>query len=163
VETQPELLAHHYTEAGLIEQALPYWLQAGERASQRSAYVEALSHLTRGLEVLKALPDTPERVQHELTLQAALGATLMVTKGYAAPEAEQAYARAFALCQQLGETPQLIPVLFRVWLVYINRDELQTARALAEQLLRLAQHAPALARLLAHLAMGLTLYYGGEL
>ena len=66
VETQPELVAHHYTEAGLIEQALPYWQQAGERASQRSAYVEAIAHLTKGLEVLKTLPDTPERAQQEL-------------------------------------------------------------------------------------------------
>jgi class 3 adenylate cyclase/predicted ATPase len=161
-ETQPELLAHHYTEAGLIEQALPYWLKAGERASQRSAYVEAISHLARGLEVLKPLPDTPERVQHELALQAALGTTLMITKGYAAPEVERAYARALALCQQLGETPQLVPVLFRLWLVYLNQGELQTARALAEQLLSLAQRAPTLARLLAHQALGLTLFYLGE-
>ena len=72
-ETQPELVAHHYTEAGLIAQAIPYWQQAGERASQRSAYVEAVAHLTKGLEVLKTLPDTPERAQQELTLQATLG------------------------------------------------------------------------------------------
>ena len=74
VETQPELLAHHYTEAGLIEQAIPYWQQAGQRAIQRSANVEAISHLTKGLELLKTLPDTPERTQQELTLQIALGA-----------------------------------------------------------------------------------------
>ena len=66
-ETQPELIAHHYTEAGLIEQAIPYWQQAGRRAIERSANVEAISHLTKGLELLKALPDTPERTQQELT------------------------------------------------------------------------------------------------
>src|SRR5262249_58660817 len=71
-ETQPELLAHHYTEAGLAEHAIPYWQQAGQRAAQRSAYVEAISHLARGLEVLQILPDTPERAQHELHLQTAL-------------------------------------------------------------------------------------------
>ena len=60
-ETQPELVAHHYTEAGLIEQAIPYWQRAGQRATQRSANVEAISHLTKGLELLKTLPDTPER------------------------------------------------------------------------------------------------------
>src|SRR5262245_63526076 len=60
-ETQPELLAHHYTEAGLIAQAIPYWQRAGERAVQRSANIEAISHLTKGLELLKTLPDTPER------------------------------------------------------------------------------------------------------
>ena len=79
VETQPELVAHHYTEAGLSEQAIPYWRKAGERAIQRSANVEAVSHLTKGLEVLKILPDTPERTQRELFLQAALGPALMAT------------------------------------------------------------------------------------
>jgi predicted ATPase len=68
IETQPELLAHHYTEAGLIAQAIPYWQRAGQSAAQRSANVEAISHLTKGLELLKDLPDTPERTQHELTL-----------------------------------------------------------------------------------------------
>ena len=112
VETQPELVAHHYTEAGLAEQAIPYWQRAGQRASQRSANVEAISHLTKGLELLKTLPDTPERAQQELTLQIALGAPLMATKGYAAPEVGKAYTRARELCQQVGDTPQLFPVLW---------------------------------------------------
>ena len=85
VETQPELLAHHYTEAGLIAQAIPYWQQAGQRASQRSANVEAISHLTKGLELLKTLPDTPERAQQELTLQLALGAPLDGHQGLCCP------------------------------------------------------------------------------
>ena len=80
VEAQPDLVAHHYTEAGLLEQALTYWQQAGERASKRSAYVEAVAHLTRGLELLKTLPDTPERVQQELTLQLTLGAALITVR-----------------------------------------------------------------------------------
>jgi predicted ATPase len=75
VETQPELVGQHYTEAGLIVQAIPYWEKAGQRASQRSAYVEAISHLTMGLELLKTLPDTPERAQQELTLQLKIYAT----------------------------------------------------------------------------------------
>ena len=119
-ETQPELLAHHYTEAGLIEQAIPYWQQAGERATQRSAYVEAIAHLTKGLEVLKALPDTPERAQQELTLQLALGMPLSLTKGYAAPEVEKTVTRARELCQQMGETPQLFPVLLDCVVFYLN-------------------------------------------
>jgi predicted ATPase len=163
-ETQPELLAHHYTEAGLIEQALPYWLKAGEHAGQRSAYVEAISHLTKGLEVLKPVPDTPERVRHELGLQYALGTTLMVTKGYTASEVERAYARALELCQQLGETPQLIPVLRGLVTSYFARAELQTARELAEQLLSLAQRMHPLVDplLVAHLGLGITLFYLGE-
>ena len=74
--------------------------------------MEAISHLTKGLELLKTLPDTPERAQQELTLQIALGVPLMATKGYAAPEVERAYTRARELCQQVGETPQLFPVLW---------------------------------------------------
>jgi predicted ATPase len=106
----------------LIGQAIPYWQKAGERATQRSAYVEAVAHLTRGLQVLKALPDTPERVQQELTLQLALSVALVAVKGYTAPDVEQTYTRARALCQQLGETPQLFPVLYRLALFYRKRS-----------------------------------------
>jgi predicted ATPase len=67
-ETQPELLAQHYTEAGLMAQAIPYWQRAGQQALQRSAHLEAIGHLTRGLAILTTLPDTPERVQQELDL-----------------------------------------------------------------------------------------------
>ena len=155
VETQPELLAHHYTEAGLIAQAIPYWQQAGQRAIQRSANVEAISHLTKGLELLKTLPDTPERTQQELTLQIALGPALMATKGYAAPEVEHAYTRARELCQQVGETPQLFPVLLDCGCFIYVRAELQTARELGEQLLTLAQRQQDPALLLeAHRALG---------
>jgi len=110
-ETQPELLARHYTEAGLVAQSIPYWLQAGQRASRRSAHVEAVSHLSRGLDLLATLPDRPERVQQELRLQMALGTSLLATKGFASPELGKAYTRARELCRQLGETPQLFPVL----------------------------------------------------
>src|SRR5262249_33745165 len=73
VKTQPELVAHYYTEAGLVSQALPYWQRAGQKAAEHSANVEAISHLTKGLELLKTLPDTPERTQQELVLQTTLG------------------------------------------------------------------------------------------
>src|SRR4029079_5799277 len=79
-EAQPELLAHHYTEAGLAAEAIPYWRGAGERATQRSAYVEAIAHLTRGLELLQPLPQTPERAQQELPFQITLGSALVVTR-----------------------------------------------------------------------------------
>ncbi|MBI3301025.1 MAG: AAA family ATPase, partial [Deltaproteobacteria bacterium] len=163
-ETQPELLAHHYTEAGLVGQAIPYWQKAGQRASQRSAHVEAISHFTKGLELLEAQPDTPERAQQELTLQIALGAPLIATKGYAALEVEQAYARARELCRQVGETLRLFMALAGLSVFYQERAELQTAHELAEQLLRLAQSVQAPVLLLwAHWALGATLYFLGEL
>jgi predicted ATPase len=162
-ETQPELLAHHCTEAGLITQAIPYWQRAGQRASQRSAHVEAIAHLTKGLDVLKILPDTPERAQHELTLQIALGAPLAATKGYAAPEMEKAYVRALELCRQLGETPLLFRVLVGLMGFYVGRGELRTAHELGVQLLTLAQRVrnPTLF-LWAHYMVGENLHYLGE-
>src|SRR5215831_19157094 len=108
-ETQPELLAHHYTKAGLAEQAIGYWRRAGQQASDRSANLEAISHCTTGIELLKTLPETPARIQHALTLYSALGAVLQMAKGIAAPEVEHAYAQARALCQQVGETSELGP------------------------------------------------------
>jgi predicted ATPase len=163
VATQPELAAQHYTEAGLMEQAIPYWQQAGRQALQRSANPEAVQHLTRGLALLVTLPETPARAQQELDLQIALGSALMATKGHAAPEVEQAYARARALCQQVGETPQLFPTLRGLCRVYQNRGALPTARELGEQLYRLAQREATSTSLLeAHDAHGTTLFYLGE-
>jgi predicted ATPase/class 3 adenylate cyclase len=164
VETQPELLAHHCAEAGLTEQALPYWQRAGQRAIERSANVEAAHHLTKGLELLKTLPDTPERAQHELALQAILGPALMVTRGYGAPEVEKIYSRARQLCQQVGDIPQLFPVLFGQWAFYSVRGMYTTARELGEHLLRLAQSVQDPALLLeAHTALGNTLSFLGDL
>ncbi len=163
IETQPELLAHHYTEAGLVAQAIPYWQQAGQRAAQRSANMEAISHLTEGLELLKTLPGTSERAQQELTLQITLGNTLMVAKGYAAPEVEKAYVRARELSQQAGETPQLFLVLFGLRSHYFVRAELQTAREVGEQLLTLAQRVQDSAlRMEAYRLQGTTVTHLGE-
>jgi class 3 adenylate cyclase/predicted ATPase len=164
VETQPELVAHHYTEAGLAEQAVPYWQRAGQQASDRSAYLEAISHCTTGIALLKTLPETPARTQQSLTLYIALGAALLMTKGQSAPEVEQAYTQARALCQQVGETPELVPVLYGLWRFYVLRPQLHTACELAETLLHLAQRTddPALA-VIAHYALGTTWLWRGAL
>jgi class 3 adenylate cyclase/predicted ATPase len=160
VATQPELVAQHYTAAGCAEQAILYWLRAGQHASDRSANVEAISHVTAGLELLKTLPETPEHTQQALTLYITLGAALLMTKGQAAPEVEHAYTQARALCQQVGETPELVPVLFGLWRLYVMRPQFHTARELGDTLLRLAQRVddPALA-VIAHYALGLMWFY----
>ena len=119
-ETQPELLAHHYTEAGLIAQAIPYWQQAGQRAIQRSANVEAISHLTKGLELLKTLPDTPERTQQELTLQIALGRAADRHQRLCRPGSGKSLHPGAGAVQQVGETPQLFPVLWGLWVFYLR-------------------------------------------
>jgi predicted ATPase len=163
-ETQPELLAYHYTEAGLSAQAIPYWQKAGQKAVGRSANVEAINHLTKGLELLKTLPDTPERAQHEIMLQIALGVPLTATKGWAAPEVEKVYVRARELCQQVGETSQLFPTLWGLWQFYVTRPEYKAAHELAEELLSLAQTVQDSAFLLeAHFTVGFTLSFLGEI
>jgi class 3 adenylate cyclase/predicted ATPase len=155
-ETQPELVAQHYTAAGCTEQAVVYWQRAGQHASDRSAYLEAISHVTTGIELLKTLPQTPEHTQHAVTLYIALGAALQVTKGQAAPEVEHAYTQAYVLCQQVGEKPELVQVLFGLWRFYTLRSQLHTARELGETLMRLAQRAddPAVT-VIAHYALGI--------
>jgi DNA-binding winged helix-turn-helix (wHTH) protein/class 3 adenylate cyclase len=130
--TQPEWLAHHYMAAGLSAQAIPYWQRAGQHASNRSAHLEAISHVTTGIELLKTLPETPEHTQQALTLHLALGAALQMAKGYAAPEVEHAYTQAYAWCRQVGETPQLAPVLLGLWRFYIARPQLHTAREIGD-------------------------------
>jgi class 3 adenylate cyclase/tetratricopeptide (TPR) repeat protein len=163
IGTQPELLAHHYTEAGLAEQALPYWQDAGQRAVQRSANVEAINHLRRGLELLKMLPDSPDHVRRELAFQIALGVPLRATKGFAAPEVGEAYTRALELCKRVGEPPQFVPILRGLWEFHELRAEYRTSREQGEQLLALAQRMddPGLL-LVAHNVLGDNLFWLGE-
>ena len=162
VDQQPELLAHHYTEAGFIEQAVGYWHRAGQSAVQRSAHVEAISHLRQGLALLQTLPETPDRVQQDVDLHIALGASLLATKGYAAPEVGETYTYARQRCQPLEDPQRLFPVLRGLWNHYAVRAEYQTARALGEQLLTLAQQAQDSAMLVvAHKTWGTTLSYLG--
>ena len=164
VTLAPELLAHHYTEAGLVEQAIPYWQQAGQNAAQRSANAEASTHLTTALELLQTLPDTPARKRDELTIQLALGVVLIATKGFAASEVESTYARARALCRQIGETEHLFPALWGLWAFYLVGGQLRIARETAEQLLDLAQRKEDTSLLLqAHYALGVALFCLGEL
>jgi predicted ATPase len=164
VEAQPELLAYHYTEAGLAEKAVHYWHQAGHRAIQRSAHVEAINHLTQGLALLQMLPKAPERTQQEVDMHIALGTSLIATKGYAAPEVGQTYSQARHLCAHLNDPLQLFEVLLGLWQYYVVRDEHQTAHELAERLLPLAQQvqdAPIL--LAAHQTLGTTLFFIGAI
>jgi len=159
-ETQPELVAHHYTEAGLGAQAIPYWQRAGERAVGRSANLEAISHLTKGLTLLAQLPERPPRLQQELALQITLGAPLMATRGYSAQDVEKVFGRALELCRQIGETPQLFNALRGLRQFYQIRGDTRTAYELGEQLLRLAERVQDTGQLLeAHNAVGGALFW----
>ena len=139
MKTQPELLGHHFTEACLPERAVPYWKMAAEIAIRRSAHVEAIGHFRRGLDLLKKLPDSPERIQNELEMQMSLGNTVMTIEGHGAPEVKSTLDRAMELCRQVGETPHLFPVLHGLWVYYVAHADLSIAHQFAEQCPDLSQ------------------------
>jgi predicted ATPase len=131
----PEIAAYHCTEGGLTEKAAGYWLAAGHQALRRSAMAEALTHLARGLELIKEVPDGPWRSQCELDLTVALGKAQIATQGYAVASTGETYARARALCEKFGDPPQLLSVLHGLWTHALMRAELDSARKQALDLL----------------------------
>src|SRR5262249_22127398 len=163
VDSQPELLAHHCTEAGLTEQSVTYSHKPSQKAIDRSAHVEAVSHLRTGLALLQTLPETSERTQREVDMLIALGASLRATQGTGAPEVGATYARAHQLCQHLDNPHQLFLVLRGLCMYYYLHAELQTSYALGEQILTLGQHTQDPGMLsAAHRLLGTTLYYLGR-
>jgi len=168
---EPERLAHHYTAAGLLEPAVAYWLRAGQRAAGRAAGFEAVAHLGKGLVVLDGLPDAPEHTLRRVDLLVALGRVLTVAKGHAAPEVEQAFGMARALCRKVGRasrlsvsTRRLFPAARSLWDHYNTRADLDAARELAGQCQRLAADAddPSLLSE-AHFCLGVSSLLAGEL
>jgi class 3 adenylate cyclase/predicted ATPase len=163
VAAQPALLAQHCTDAGLAQKAIGYWLNAGRKSVSRSAVAEAVSQLRRGLELVPALPVTPERQRLELELQSALGGALVASRGIAAPETGSAYARARVLCEQLGDSVTLIPVLSGQISHHFGRAEYALAQRTAEDLLRLAQsRGDTASELVGSRSMGLNLHLLGK-
>jgi class 3 adenylate cyclase/predicted ATPase len=141
VATQPQIMAQHCTEAGLSEEAIVYWHKSGQQAAARSANREAVGHLTKALDVLHALQETPERAAKELALQRLLGTALMATRGHAAPETAAAFGRARELCRTVSDNEDVYPVLSGVHLFELARANLATAREIAEDLLARAERA----------------------
>ena len=163
VEAHPEIIAQHYSEANEAASAARYYLQAGERMSRISASAEAVAHLSKGLEVLATLPDDAERAQLELKFLTTLGPALMVIKGYAAPEVEQAYQRAVELARQYGDPAQQFSSLHGLWYYAFIRSDLHVARGLAEQLVEMTEgQQESGLELAANRSLGYTLNYLGE-
>jgi predicted ATPase/DNA-binding winged helix-turn-helix (wHTH) protein len=156
-------LAVHFEHGRDFARAARYRGHAGEHALRQHAYREAADHATRGLDALRMLPESRERAEQELSLHVVLGSALTATQGYAAPEVAGTYARAWELCAQVGETPQLLPVLLGVGRFYVVRGEFPTARAVGTQLLRTAEATRDAAMLLAaHNALGIVSFYSGD-
>lgn len=145
VEKNPELLAHHYTEAQLADKAVTLWHQAGQKAVSRSENMEAIDHLQRGLHMLGQLPESKECAKRELELQITLAVPLTSVKGYASPEVRKTYTRARELCIQIGDTPQQFPALYGMWRYYFMRAEYTTAEELSKQLVEIANQSENLA------------------
>ena len=162
--TQPELVAHHYTEANCPAQAIAYWHKAGAAAASQSANLEAIDQFRRGLALVEALSDPRERAERELDLQMALGPALFATKSYSHPDIGRTYARAWELCRQLGDHSREFTALRGLQLHHLNLLEMEKAQHFAEEALRVAERLDDAARLVGgHMALGVTLYYQGKL
>jgi serine phosphatase RsbU (regulator of sigma subunit) len=139
VETQPEQLAQHFTEAGNAERAVSYWLRAGLRSHERFANVEAISHLTRGLELLRTLEESPARDTRELELLGPLGTAYIAARGYAAPEVEPVFHRARDLSERAGQTPQAFAMMRGHFAYHIVRGNFRLCTELAAQAVQFAE------------------------
>jgi predicted ATPase len=138
VAAQPALLAHHYAAAGLTTPAITYYRRAAERAMAASANAEAIAHLTKGLELIDSLPESPERISREIDFRLALGAPLIATQGWGSVAAQAAYTRAKELCAGSGETPEHFRSLVGLWVIHLVRPDLETASELSRELLNLS-------------------------
>jgi len=157
-------LAHHYRHSDNVSKAVEYLGCAGQQAMRRSAHLEAISNLNSGLEFLMKLPETPERDRQELALQAALGPSLMETKGDSTAEVEAVYGRVAELGERTGETQYVFGARGGLFLSYMVRGQYETAHGIAKHLLNLAEASDDPATLLiAHTFMGIILFWTGEL
>ncbi|MEM5430373.1 adenylate/guanylate cyclase domain-containing protein [Cupriavidus oxalaticus] len=132
-------LAHHYSKSGNTRKAIEYLTLAGQHAAQHSAQREAIRHFNDALELLRSLPDSPERARDELNLLLNLGIACITARGHGAPEVETIYTRALALCEQGAATPQRFSAQLGLWSFYLLRGQLLTAQALADGLHCLAE------------------------
>ena len=164
VAREPETQAHHLTEAGLFDQAIDYWEAAGSRAVQRSNYPEALAHLTRGVELLDQLPETPERDRKEYRLNVPLGIASLSLRGYASPELGELYERRYQLCDQMGDDMGRLHAIWALSSWRIVRSEQEIAKQLAGRIMALAdQIGDEGARMEALFIGQIVAFYRGEL
>jgi class 3 adenylate cyclase/predicted ATPase len=164
VAAEPEVIARHYDQAGLVAEAITHYQRAGERATQRSANEEAIGHLRRALALVATLPATRERDQIEVGLQMAIGAPLTAARGWSHPQNEQAYARARELASRIGESPELPRVLSGVAAAYLIKGDLATAAEVAQEALAAAERTgEAFDRVSAHEEVGTSAVFQGHL
>jgi predicted ATPase len=162
-EIEPEIVAHHYAEAGLPDAAIDYWHRAGERAVSTSAYAEAVKHITNGIKLLQQLPSTMTRMRQELEFQVALGRACIASKGYAASETGAAYARAYELSRLTDDASQLPKVLAGRFVHYHVRADVRQSQLAANELLEFARgRRDAAGEMMAHCVLGDSLLHVGN-
>jgi predicted ATPase len=163
VESQPELVARHLTEAGRLEAAIPHWQRAGERANDRSANAEAESHLGKALGLIRTLPAGLERQRREISALIVLGRVLTAKSGYGNPKVEQVYAEARQLCDAMPGDVNVFPVLLGLAIYSAVRAEFDLGLELSDRLLELARqrHEPTWL-VEAHYARGITDAWRGD-
>jgi len=163
-DIEPELLAHHYTEADLAEPALRYWLRAGQQSTRQCAHAEAIAHLRRGLSIVDTLPQSEEKNRSEIEFRKVLGVPLMNKEGAASPVVFENYQRARALCEQEAGNENLYPVLWGLWFHHYIGSELTQATEMADQLLEVGENqSDAELMLEAHHCQWAVHYIGGDL
>jgi class 3 adenylate cyclase/tetratricopeptide (TPR) repeat protein len=163
IESQPELFAQHFAQAGLIDKSVSYWGTAGRRSVARSAMAEAAAQFQKGLDQIAQLPGTPQRWRQELEFWSALGSVLQALKGSAAAEAGHAYARARELWEKLGSPSEFLRIPYGQSVFHMNRGELDLALRLDQDLLRLSrQRNDSEGLVLGHLSSGRTLFFAGR-
>jgi predicted ATPase len=163
VETQPKLLAHHLAEAGVTEGAIEHLQKAGRRAIECSANAEAILHLTRALELLRSLPESPERKHVMLGLEVMLSQAMTASRGYAAPETREILLRAKTLIDDLTDPSQKFAILYGIWACHYVAGEFAKLRDAAMEFLTQAErHNDTAALCIAHRALGTTCVTTGE-
>jgi transcriptional regulator with AAA-type ATPase domain len=163
-ERRPEVLGHHYSEAGSLPEAVEAWFQAGVYSLRRSANAEAIHHLERGLAVLRTLPAGPERARREIGLELALSMALAAQKGYGAREVEEALARVRALADEPGGGPERFTARFALWRFSLARADMAAVEAHAARLMAAAtEQGDAQSLVAAHVVTGVGAFYLGQL
>jgi class 3 adenylate cyclase/predicted ATPase len=161
-DIRPELIAYHYTAAGFGAQAAPLWLEAGQLALRESANREARASLTKGLECLAEMPESPERMRLELRLQSCLGQALIAISGHASPEVQEAFSRAHQLCLKLDE-PELFSVVWGIAAHHLVKGDIDRHLELSARLLEIAETSNDSGQLVvAHASRTLSCYFSGQ-
>ena len=163
-DAEPEVLARHYALAGMVEPAIESWRRAGALSVAASANVEAVNQFDTALALVETLPDGLARDRLELELRVASGGPLLMTKGHGAPDVGQTYARARELCERIGDTPEIVPVLFGLWRYYVGRGDCHVTRDLGRQILDIGEvSGDQAAVVLGRYGLGYALFCHGQL